>query len=157
MANKISYFKTLMVLGIVIGSWGMSTSTTMAQEHSPVGLWNTVSDKTGRVLSLVKIALVEGKLVGTIQDLFRKPEQNQNPLCTKCSDERKDQPLRGMKIVWDLTKDDDEWNDGYILDPDNGTTYSCFVKINSSGDKLEVRGYVGFSLFGRTQIWERAK
>ena len=60
-----------------------------------------------------------------------------------------------MTILWDLKKDGDEWNGGHIMDPKNGKTYKCKVKLADGGKKLDVRGFIGFSLLGRTQTWER--
>ncbi len=128
-----------------------------ATELSPVGRWKTISDKTGKVTSIVTITQEKGTLVGTVSELFRKPEQDQNPLCTKCPGDQKDQPIIGLKILTGLREDGDEWNGGEILDPDNGKSYSCFIKVIENGTKLNVRGYIGFSLFGRTQTWERAE
>ena len=96
-------------------------------------------------------------LVGAVTKLFRKPEQDPNPLCTKCSDAQKDQPIVGLQILSGRTKDGDVWSGGEILDPDNGKSYSCFIKVEDNGQKLHVRGYIGFSLLGRTQILERAQ
>ena len=63
-------------------------------------------------------------------------------------------PIIGLVMVWDFRYDGDgRWVDGRIYDPDNGKTYSC--KMNLEGDKLNVRGYIGFSLFGRTTVWTR--
>ena len=62
-----------------------------------------------------------------------------------------------MTILWDFQNDEDEWNDGYILDANNGKTYSCIITVMENGEKLHVRGYIGFSLFGRTQVWLRAE
>ncbi len=50
-----------------------------------------------------------------------------------------------------------EWSGGEILDPDNGKSYSCYIKVKDNGQRLHVRGYIGFSLLGRTQIWHRAE
>ena len=126
-----------------------------AQSLSPEGQWKTISDKTGKVTSIVTITQEGNMLVGKVTKLFRKPEQDPNPLCTKCPDNQKDQPIIGLQILSGLTKDGDEWSGGEILDPDNGKSYSCFIKVEENGKKLHVRGYLGFSLFGRTQIWER--
>ncbi len=128
-----------------------------AQNLSPVGQWKTISDKTGEAQSFIKIWIDNGELIGKIEKLVRKPGQDPNPLCDQCSGEKKDQPIQGMTVIWSLTQDDDEWNGGYILDPDNGKTYRCIVRVVDNGRKLHARGYIGFSLFGRTQVWHRAE
>ena len=76
-------------------------------------------------------------------------------VCDKCTDERKGQKIVGMTIVKGIKKKGDNYEGGEILDPDNGKTYKCKMKLDSTGNKLEVRGYIGVSLFGRSQTWTR--
>lgn len=146
-------FPVLNFLVYLLIAVALQTTIVSAQELSPVGRWKTISDKTGKVTSIVTISQAENMLVGKVTELFRKPEQDPNPLCTKCQDAQKDQPIIGLTILSGLTKDGDEWSGGEILDPDNGKSYNCFIKVEEHGQKLHVRGYIGFSLFGRTQIW----
>ncbi|MEF9942731.1 MAG: DUF2147 domain-containing protein, partial [Burkholderiaceae bacterium] len=75
--------------------------------------------------------------------------------CDQCSGARKDQPVIGMTILWGLKNEGDEWTGGEILDPKNGKTYKAKAKLVDGGKKLEVRGFLGISLFGRTQTWVR--
>ena len=77
-------------------------------------------------------------------------------VCSLCEDDdaRKGQRIQGMVIVKDMVWDDDEWEDGTILDPNKGSIYDCKLWLESDDkDKLYVRGYIGF-LF-RTQNWYR--
>src|SRR5215471_11024198 len=78
-----------------------------------------------------------------------------DPRCTRCDGELKGRPLIGLHILWDLSKDGDEWSGGKILDPDNGKVYKCYIALEHDGKKLKVRGFIGFSLLGRTQHWFR--
>lgn len=131
-------------------------SNIWAQEVSAVGKWTTIDDETKKVKSIVEIYESNGKLEGKVIQLFRKPDEDQNPKCDKCKGEKKDQPIMGMIILWGMqNKNDREWTDGEIMDPNNGKTYSCKMKLIENGKKLEVRGFLGLSLFGRTQTWER--
>lgn len=134
-------------LMISIFAWGESTS--------PVGKWKTIDDETKQAKSIVEITEQQGKLSGKIVQLFRKPEEDQNPKCDKCTGDKKDQPILQMEIIEGLTQDGDVWSGGHILDPKNGKTYKCKIKVVDGGKKLEVRGFIGFSLLGRTQVWER--
>lgn len=129
--------------------------TLFAQSNSPVGKWKTIDDETGETKSIVEIMEVEGKLTGKVVELFRKPSEDQNPVCDKCEGDKLNQPVKGLSILWDLKKDDDEWAGGKILDPKNGKIYKCKMKLIENGAKLEVRGFIGFSLLGRTQTWIR--
>jgi uncharacterized protein (DUF2147 family) len=83
------------------------------------------------------------------------PTDTGDAVCDKCTDERKGQPIIGMTIVNGLKKNGEKYDGGKILDPDNGKIYKCKMTLNKAGDELEVRGYIGFSLIGRSQTWKR--
>lgn len=122
---------------------------------SPVGRWRTFDDSTGQAKSIVAIWEREGKLFGKIEKLINPPaDAGPNPRCDKCEGSRKDQPITGMTILWNMARDDDEWSGGRILDPENGEVYRCTIWLDGS-DRLKVRGYVG--IFYRTQTWHREK
>ncbi len=121
--------------------------------QSPIGTWATKDDKTGEIKSHVQIYEKDGKIYGKIVKLLIKPE-NEN--CVKCSGSKKNKPLIGLVILEGLSKDDDEWNGGTITDPKEGKTYKCYITMENK-DKIKLRGYIGFSLIGRTQYWTRVK
>jgi len=120
-----------------------------------IGKWKTIDDETGKAKSIVEISLQDGVYVGTIVELFRSPEEDQDPICNSCTDDRKDQKIKGMQIVRGMEKDDDEFKDGTICDPKNGKIYDCKMWIEDDPNVLFVRGYVAF--FFRTQEWIRVK
>lgn len=126
-----------------------------AQTASPVGVWKTIDDETGKPKALVRITEEQGVLTGKIEKLFRPADQDQNPKCTKCEGARKDQPLIGLTILSGLKQDGDEYTGGEILDPAKGKTYKSKASLKDNGSKLEVRGYIGAPMFGRTQTWVR--
>jgi uncharacterized protein (DUF2147 family) len=126
-------------------------------DDSPVGRWKTYDDETNKAKSIVAIRMEGGKLRGAIESLFREPNEDQDPKCDKCEGAKKDQRIIGMEILWDLVKDDDEWSGGRIMDPENGKDYKCFIQVMDGGRRLKVRGYLGVSLFGRTQYWQRVQ
>jgi len=120
-----------------------------------VGRWKTVDDATGQVTSLVVIWEVNGKLYGRIEKLVHSDPHDPDPRCSRCEGEAKDKPLVGLRILWDLERNGNQWSGGNVLDPDNGRQYRCSVAVESGGRKLKVRGFLGFSLIGRTQYWLR--
>jgi len=126
-----------------------------ASDASPVGLWKAIDDSSGKPTALIRITEERGELRGKIEQLFRAPGEDPNPKCTLCSDARKDQPILGMTIVSGLKKDGDEYKDGEILDPNNGKIYKSKLSVHDGGKKVEVRGYVGVPMFGRSQVWLR--
>ena len=125
-----------------------------AQGQTVIGKWKTIDDETGQAKSIVEIYEKSGKIYGKIIEIVN-PEKRKS-LCTKCSGENKNAPILGLTIIKGLVKDWDEYNGGKILDPNKGEEYKCLIVLEEK-DKLKVRGFVGVSLFGRTQYWSREK
>lgn len=122
--------------------------------QSVLGKWKTIDDETGQQKSIVEIYETNGKIYGKIIEIF--DEKHKGELCKECSGADKNKPILGMVVLRGLTKDDDEYSDGKIIDPKNGKIYKCTISLESK-DKLKVRGYIGFSLIGRSQYWVRLK
>lgn len=125
-------------------------------QMSPVGTWNTIDDKTKEVKSEIVIVETAGLLSGKVSKLLRK-DVDQKAVCKECSDDRKDKPLIGLEIIRGAKKAEgkDVWEDGKILDPENGKNYTLRLTPIEGGKKLEVRGSV-FGI-GRTQTWVRVQ
>jgi uncharacterized protein (DUF2147 family) len=118
------------------------------------GEWKTIDDETGEPKSILTLWIDKGELNGRIDTLLNPTEPN--PVCEECKGKLKNQPIEGMTILWGLEKKGDEWKGGTILDPGNGKEYKAKLKLIDNDQKLEVRGFIGFALIGRTQTWERA-
>jgi len=142
---------------IAVGAIALADLPAAAIESTPAGLWTTIDDHSHKPRSLVEIDEHEGVLSGRIVKLLREPGENPNPRCEDCRGERHGRPVIGMTILWNLRRDGDAWDGGEILDPESGDTYRVTLHTTAGGDKLEVRGYIGISLLGRTQVWERAR
>ena len=133
-----------------------ATSAALAHADSPAGLWRTIDDKTGKERSFIRVTESNGVFDGKVEKLLnRQPDDDPDGLCRKCEGERKDQPIVGMTILWGLKKDGDQFAGGEILDPKNGKIYRAKMKLVDGGRKLEVRGFIGVSLLGRSQTWLR--
>lgn len=126
-----------------------------ADDASPVGLWKNIDDVSGKPKALIRISESNGALQGKIEKLFRPADQEQNPKCDQCKDARKDQPVIGMVFMSGLKKDGDGYTGGEILDPDNGKIYKSKMTLIDNGKKLQVRGYIGVPMLGRSQTWVR--
>ena len=122
------------------------------QSPSVEGTWINIDDETGVKKSEITLYVEDGKLYGRIERLLLPEDQGK--LCTNCTGKDKDQPIEGLIIVDGLIQDGDEWTDGDILDPGNGKSYDCLIKLDDL-NTLNVRGFLGFSFLGRTQIWQR--
>ncbi|MDN5203194.1 DUF2147 domain-containing protein [Fulvivirgaceae bacterium BMA10] len=120
-------------------------------QNNIFGKWKTVDDVTGEVKSVVEIYKESGKAYGKIIDIT-DPEEKDS-VCDKCDedDPRKGKKIMGMIIITGLEQDGKKWDDGKILDPENGKVYSCKIWVEDG--KLYVRGYIGISLVGRSQTW----
>jgi uncharacterized protein (DUF2147 family) len=123
-----------------------------APSDSPIGLWKTFDDKTGAARAIVRIYERDGLLFGKIESSFTPGAEHR--VCAVCSDERKNQPILGLVIIRNMKHTDDDYSGGDILDPDTGSVYHCKMHVEG-GTRLVVRGYIGFSLLGRNQIWQR--
>jgi uncharacterized protein (DUF2147 family) len=126
-----------------------------ADVNSPTGLWKTIDDKTGKERSFVRITESNGVFEGKVEKIYDQPGDDPQHLCKECEGERKDKPIIGMTILWGLKKDGEQYSGGEILDPKNGSIYRAKMKLLDGGKKLEVRGFIGVSLFGRSQTWVR--
>jgi uncharacterized protein (DUF2147 family) len=124
------------------------------QAQTVLGKWKTIDDKTGEAKSIVEVYENNGKVYGKVIEIFDATKRHRK--CDKCDGTDKNKPVLGLVIIKGLTKDDDEYNGGKVLDPETGNIYKCILKL-SSKDKLEVRGYMGFALIGRSQTWVRVK
>lgn len=128
--------------------------TALAQQV-PTGSWVTIDDSTGKPKSVVEIyQAANGTLAGRVAEVLQS-DRGPDPVCEKCRGERRNQPVEGMVILWGMERAGDTWEGGKILDPATGKIYSARLTPIDGGKKLEVRGFVGFSLLGRTQIWVR--
>jgi uncharacterized protein (DUF2147 family) len=144
-----------MLRSIVAIVLAVSGASSMAQ-MSPVGLWRTISDKDGVAQSEVRIVDTSGVVSGKVEKIT-DPKAKPGERCIECNDERKDQPILGMEILRGLKKVDgkDVWDGGTVVEPATGKIYRAKVSPIEGGAKLEMRGYIGSPLFGRTATWIR--
>jgi len=124
-----------------------------APPHSPVGYWQTISDVTGQPQSIVRVYESGGKLFARVEKVL--VTEGVPDTCVKCRDDRKDAPLVGLVIMRNMRNAGDDYRDGDILDPESGKVYKCRLTLDSTGQRLTVRGFIGISLFGRSQVWHR--
>lgn len=120
------------------------------------GKWTTYDDDTKKKKSTVELYKNDGKLHGKITYLYPKEGREDNPKCSKCTGDKKNKPIVGMQIASGMTWNGSEWENGAILDPENGKTYTVSMWLDEDDpNKLHVRGYIG--IFYRTQTWTRAE
>ena len=144
-----------MVFSLLVLVLFQGSAPAVSPPATPIGLWQTVSDKTGEVTSLVRIYEESGRLFGRVERVL--VTEGVPETCTKCKDERTGQKLVGLLIMRNMKKDGDYYRGGDVLDPENGKVYHGWIKLDSTGTRLTMRGYVDISLFGRSQTWRRVE
>ena len=146
--------QTLIACIVMIASYQI---TTYAATNSPVGTWQTIDDVSGKPKALIQIQLAQdNSLIGKVIKVFPQPSKEMHEVCEKCKGEKHNQPIVGMSVLSGLkATDKNQWGKGEILDPANGKTYHCTARLSDKGDKLNVRGYIGMPLLGRSQTWMR--
>ncbi|MCO5400127.1 DUF2147 domain-containing protein [Ralstonia soli] len=134
-------------------AFALAAGSAFAQA-TPAGTWKTIDDNTGKQKGEVKIVDNGGTFTGKVSKILVPGDENKT--CTKCTDDRKDQPIQGLTILTGLKANgNNNWDGGQILDPENGKVYSAKMSLSEDGQKLNVRGFIGISLIGRTQTWIR--
>lgn len=126
----------------------------VAQKNSPIGLWQNEEKR-----ATFEIFKCGDKLCAKIVSLVEPNDKNGKPRTDieNPDPKLKTKPMLGLVFMKNFGYDEDEtWENGTIYDPKNGKTYSSYLKMLGP-DKIEVRGYVGFSMIGRSQMWTRVK
>jgi len=145
---RLANMKSLVIIIIAL-----LTNLTLAHSNPIEGKWETIDDHSGKVRSIVEIYKKGDQYFGKIIEIFTEPDEDSDPVCDECSqdDPRHMQKMIGMEIIKNLIYDnsDDMYEDGNILDPENGCVYNCKLWIENG--KLKVRGYILFLY--RTQVW----
>ena len=120
--------------------------------QSIVGTWKSVDEETNKEESVIEIYKENEKFYGKIIRITDPARQS--AVCENCKGTNKDKPILGMVILQGLKKEGSSWSGGKILDPKNGKKYKCTVSLEGE-NTLKLRGYIGFSVFGRTAYWYR--
>jgi uncharacterized protein (DUF2147 family) len=149
----MSRFLRMALLCAAVGAGAATPAAPAETGTSPIGVWKTFDDKTGKEKALVRIYENDGRLFGKIIQSFKPGAETR--VCVPCTDDRKDQPIIGLVIIRNMKRDGDEYDGGDILDPESGSVYHSKMHLEQDGARLVVRGYIGFSLLGRSQTWER--
>jgi uncharacterized protein (DUF2147 family) len=153
-----SYLQKLIILNAVVGGIvliGAAGAQLRAAEPSAVGLWEPVDEKSGKPETWFKITERNGIYQGNIVKIFFKPGEDENWTCDKCEGDERGKPVLGLALIKGMKRNGNSYEEGTIMDPRDGSVYRALMKLSPDGQKLEVRGYLGISLFGRSQTWNR--
>ena len=143
---------TTLVVALLVCSACVLPAAASARPASPVGLWQPL-DGAGRPLGLIRIFESNGLYYGRIEPSSTGDDRSAR--CTRCRDDRHDQPIIGLVLLRHLRPQNGEYVGGDILDPDTGRIYGCTLRLTDGGRQLIMRGFLGISLLGRSQTWRR--
>jgi uncharacterized protein (DUF2147 family) len=146
-----------MTIGAVVALSAAAFAATAGSEPTAVGLWEQIDEKTGKAESWFNIVEKDGVYIGTIVKMFQKPGDPppESWRCSKCEGAEKDQPVLGLALVKGMKRHGMKYEDGTIMDPRDGNVYRALMELSPDNKRLEVRGYLGVALFGRSQTWNR--
>ena len=133
----------------------LAMSRFSAAEPSAAGLWEQVDERSGKAESWFRITERNGVFEGAIVKMFLQPGDDPNPVCDKCEGTDRGKPALGLTLIKGMRRNGTHYEGGTITDPRDGSVYRALMELSPDGRKLEMRGYLGISLFGRSQTWNR--
>jgi uncharacterized protein (DUF2147 family) len=146
---------TLVLAAAAVLTAAAIPSGAQPQQPTAAGLWQKLDEETKKPVIWFLFVDHGGVFEGYAAKLFSQPGEDPNPVCSRCTDDRKGMPLLGLPMIREMKRVGLRYEGGTVLDPRDGKVYSAVMTLDPAKGILTLRGYLGFEFLGKNDVWYR--